>query len=199
MGLVTLADTDTLSIVVDGYPDPEGEPDRWEVDRGYSMLFQMIRRSREFPRRKGSWLLDMGSGDKGSYFVHRYGQEFPDVTAMYLDCSHLLISDLDKPLRVCADAIRMPFPDGYFDIVYAGHIINGGVLENCLTGVDSCLMAKEAHRILKKGGGFIFTYSPGNDDQTRANLFTIGFKGLNHLLRVNWMYGIPTDTYLARK
>ncbi len=164
-------------------------------------LFEIIRSSGKFPISGSVRLLDIGSGSDGSEFVNRYMKMFPNTEIVYLDSAPCPLEKLDRPHKVCADATNMPFPDESFDIAYAGHIISEGVLKDDYwhSEDDSYRIAREGHRILKHGGLFVFTYCIGDDMQTLTNLSEIGFKELEHLQRIKWYGGIPTDTYAARK
>lgn len=195
-----MALTSKLGIVVDCFPNPNGEPDLNRLKSANKELFEMIRASNRFPTNRQTRLLDVGSGSSGSDFVNRYDTEFPGVEIVYLDSSAILLRKLDKQNKVCADAIKMPFQDESFDIAYAGYIISEGVLKDHWHVKDeSYRIVKEGYRVLKKGGLFIFTYCMGNDVQTLTNIHEIGFGNLKHLQRIKWYAGIPTDTYLVRK
>ncbi|MBI4980352.1 class I SAM-dependent methyltransferase [Candidatus Woesearchaeota archaeon] len=193
--------TGKLGIVADCWPDSNGKPKFERLKSAHRELFEIIRNSRSFPTKRGVRLLDIGSGNEGSDFVNRYGREFPHVNITYLD-SKLLYSleELDKPNKVCANATQMPFPDESFDIAYAGHIISSGVLtDHWHLKNESYQIAKEGHRVIKPGGLFVFTYCSGDDVETLINLYKIGFKELEHLQRIKWFNGAPTDIYAAKK
>jgi len=195
-----MALTNKLGIVADCFPNPNGELYLDRLTSANNELFERIRTSRRFPIRGNVRMLDVGSGDMSSEFVNRYSIEFPNTEIVYLDSANFLLKELNKPNKVCADATNMPFLDNSFDIAYAGHIISGGIIKEQFHFKDeSYKIAKESYRVLKKDGFFIFTYCMGDDTQTLTNLGEIGFKDLEHLQRIKWYGGIPTDTYLVRK
>lgn len=197
-----MALTDKLGIVANCYPHPDGQPDVGLLKFADDLLFKKIRhRSMRFPK-GATLLLDIGSGDKGSDFVNRYGAEFPKTAVVYLDFSRHILEELDRPNRVCANAAQMPFLDESFDIAYAGHVINEGVVKHHWFSRDTPFwIAKEAYRVLRPGGLFVFTQvNVGSPDaETLTNLFLMGFRNLMHLQRISSYYGISTDTYAARK
>jgi SAM-dependent methyltransferase len=189
-----------LQLIANCFPDPKGEPDDARLESAEEELFAMIKDSKRFPTEGAIRLLDVGSGDEGSYFVNRYGERFPNVEVVYLDSFFSFLKQLDKPNKVCANATQMPFPDGSFDIAYAGYVMSDGILKDHFHFKDeSYQIAKESHRILKQGGLFFFTYIMGDDIQTLENLSEIGFKKIEHLQRITWMHGMPTDTYAVTK
>lgn len=195
-----MALTHKLGIVADAWPDPNGQPDLKKREAADTKLFRVIRNSGKFPISKGVKLLDIGSGWDGSPFVNRYEKEFPNVEVVYLDFMQSSIDKLNKPNKLCANATQMPFPDESFDMAYTSGVITEGILKNHWDSKDeSYRIVKETYRILKQGGLFIFTYCMGDDRQTLANLSEIGFGELEHLQRIKWFQGIPTDTYFARK
>lgn len=195
-----MALTDRLQIVADCFPDPNGEPDLDRLESANRELFERIRSSGRFPTEGAVRLLDIGSGSDGSDFVNRCGKEFPNVDITYLDSAPYLLKKLDRPKKVCANATQIPFPYESFDIAYAGHIISEGILKNHWHLQDkSYRIAKEGYRVIKQGGLFVFTYCRGDDRQTLDNLSEIGFMELEHLQRIKWHGGIPTDTYATRK
>ena len=184
-----MALTSRLGIVADCFPDPDGEPDLDRMSSANEELIELIRNSRRFPTEGNVRLIDIG-----------YGRAFPNSEVVYLDSAQFLLDELDRPNKVCADATQIPFPDNSFDIAYAGHIISEGVLKDHWHSKDeSYRIAREGHRVLKRGGLFVFTYCMGNDAQTLTNLSEIGYKELEHLQRIKWFKGIPTDTYAAKK
>mgnify|MGYP001579137556 CR=1 FL=1 len=192
--------TSKLGIVADCFPDPNGEPRLDRLKSANDELFKMIRSSRVFPTSGAIRLLDIGAGYKGSDFVNRYGAEFPETRIVYLDLSRNLLKELNKPNKISADAANLPFPDESFDIAYAGSIISEGVVKNNqFTRDESYRIAKEGHRVINNNGLFIFTYVIGDVQQTLDNLSEIGFRDLEHLQRINWYGGMPTDTYVALK
>lgn len=200
-----MALTDKLNFVVDCFPKGREELDleRLALDRAADAnneLIARIKNNRKFQLNGKVRMLDIGSGDKGSNFVNRYGKEFPKAEITYLDKSEESIKKLNKKNKVPADASNIPFPDNYFDIAYAGAIINSGVLkDNQFSKDESYKIAKETYRVLKDKGLFIFTYVLGDDLQTLSNLSEIGFRELAHLLRIVWYGGTPIDTYAATK
>jgi SAM-dependent methyltransferase len=205
-----MALTSKLGITSKSRLNSLGELDWENLEPANIKLFEMIRNSGRFPIAPGTRLLDIGSGDKGSDFVNRYAATFPGIEAVYLDNHSPFIERLKFPNKVLADATNMPFQAESFDLAYAGFVISSGVLKKCLgTGDESYRIAKEAHRILKQNGLFVFTYVVGentetifylmgDDSETPANLDEIGFRELEHLQR--WEFGkVPTDTYAVRK
>ncbi len=194
-----MALTNKLQNIADCYPDPEGEPDLNAREYSNEKLFEWIINSGKFPI-NGARLLDIGSGMYGSEFVNRYRKDFPGTKTIFLDSSKFLLDKLDSPNNICADGIQMPFPDETFDLEYAGHIISAGVIKNHFhLNDESYNITKESYRVLKRGGLFVFTYVMGDEAQTLINLSEIGFKNLEHLQRIKWYGGIPTDTYAAIK
>jgi len=189
-----------LQLIANCFPDPKGEPDNSRLESAEEELFAMIKDSKRFPTEGAIKLLDVGSGYEWSDFVNRYKKEFPNIGVIYLDSFSSHLKKLDKPNKVCAEATQMPFSDESFDMAYAGHVISGGVLKDHWHSKDeSYRLTRESHRILKQGGLFIFTYCMGDDIQTLENLSEIGFKKIEHLQRIKWYRGIPTDTYAAIK
>lgn len=165
-------------------------------------LFKYIRAAKIFPKKGKIRMLDIGSADEGSYFVNRYGKEFPDTKIIYLDNKSFFLKELKHQNKVLANAIQMPFLDESFNITYAGYIIPYGILkDDYLFGNKSYLIAKEAYRVLKPEGLFLFTYGFGDDSQTLKNLSEIGFKRLEHLQRLNALSSSNffIDTYIAIK
>ncbi len=197
--------TPKLAFVVDCFPNPDGEPDKDRWESAKVVLADYVVRSRRFlgkRTKKEKSLLDIGCGNAGSDFVNRVSNLLPDMKVVYLDSAQFLLDELEKPNKICADATNIPYPSNSFDCAYAGHIINGGISSNNIP-IDrdaSYRIAEEARRVLKPGGSFIFTYHPGRcDTETLKNLNRIGFKEVEHLLRMLWFRGIPMDTYAARK
>lgn len=184
--------TDRLGIVVNCFP---GRPDQEALKFADGMLVEYV--SQMFPDKIK--LLDIGCGQKGSAFINEYTQRH-SAEATYLDNDKFGLRKLKKPRKVHADAVKMPFTDDSFDIAYAGYVIASGILKDHFhTKDDSYRLAKEAHRVIRPEGLFMFTYVTGDDRQTLDNLEEIGFREVKHLLRTLWMRGIPTDTYAARK
>jgi SAM-dependent methyltransferase len=195
-----MALTEKLRNVVDCFPDPTGDPDLERLEASNDELFEMIRGFGWFPVDGVIRLLDIGSGIRGSDFVNRFEREFSKTEIVYLDFSQNNLEKSIKLDKICANAVQMPFVDGCFDIAYAGHIISEGVLKNHWHFKDnSYRIAREAYRVLKKDGLFIFTYCRGDDARTLVNLWEIGFRGLEHLQRIKWYGGMPTDTYAVKK
>jgi ubiquinone/menaquinone biosynthesis C-methylase UbiE len=192
--------TEILHNMADYAREPNSVAAADRVREANDQLFERIRDSGRFPTEGAIRLLDIGSGMHGSAFVNRYGREFPTTSIVYLDRVHSLLEVLNKPYMVRANAARMPFPDESFDIAYAGYVISSGVVKDCWLSADEPYrIAKEGHRVLKCGGAFVFTYCAGDGRQTLSNLHEIGFGELEHLLRIRWHGGIPTDTYAVRK
>ncbi len=220
-----MALTEKLGIVVDTWALTQKGFDLTREREATDEVFEAIRTSPDFPKSERTRLLDVGSCSKGSSFVNRYGEEFPNVEITYLDNYEPFIAALNKPNKVCADATAMPFPDEHFDIVYTNGVIANGILkrdESMLerlkkrrrdgsliyihkTEIDAAMpdrsyrIAKEAYRISKKRGLFIFALVEADEEETKRNLTEIGFGELRHLLREKWCGGWATDTYLARK
>jgi len=176
------------------------EPDVDILEAANDELFDYIRKNRQLlidqPQRK---LLDIGCGDEGSKFVNRYAQEFPGTEVVYLDNFVQFLREGTFPRKVLADATHLPFPDSAFDLAYAGHIIANGVIKNhwfCKN--ENYDLTQEAHRVLRPGGTFLFTYCCGDDLQTLLNLHEIGFGDIRNLQRVIWC-GMPHETYSVVK
>lgn len=200
--------TQKLAFVVDCLPNQKGEPDLDRLESANIAIAEYVVRSQQYLGKQSiskKVLLDIGCGNAGSDLVNRVSDMVSDMNVVSLDSSQYSLDKLHKPNKVHADATNIPFHSNSFDFAYAGHVINSGVLLNGRTFFDknpdeSYRIAAEAMRVLKPGGLFIFTYIPGrNDRQTLENLSEVGFNQLEHLLRILWFAGVPTDTYAARK
>lgn len=194
---------DKFKVVIDCHP--EGRPDWNRLESAKRELFERICSDKRFP--SAGYILDIGSGNKGSDFVNRYALHYPEMVSIYLDHLKCQVDELDKQNKVLASATDIPFLDEKFDIAFDGGVIPFGILKESWVGEKiSYDIVKETYRVLKQGGLFVFNHVPGgigyaleNDHKTLANLAEIGFKDLDHLQRTLWAEGVPTDTYVVRK
>ena len=194
-----MALTNKLGAVIDCGYNSDGMPDPNRLESAKQELFEIIKNSGLFP--KEGRLLDIGSAKEGSDLVNKYCKKFPDISAIYLDFSQSLLREIKDHNKqfICANAVQMPFKDEFFDITHAQGVISAGILRNHpFFGSESYLIAKEAYRVLKPGGWFIFNYSEGDNAQTGHNLSEIEFREAVHLQRVIWA-GLPHDVYAVRK
>jgi len=163
--------------VINGYIDHKS------VEAANRKLFEYVRSSGRFPISPGTKILDIGCASDGSDFIEGYIRNFPGVEAYYLSINPDVIKRLKFPNKVVADAAAMPFDDEIFDLAYAGGIFPYGVSKNIPdfavfyygeeAGKDHPYkIAKEAYRVLKKNGLFVFDYA---GEETFVNLTEIGF------------------------
>lgn len=95
-------------------------------------------------------VLEIGCGDLAfaNYDVKRLNMKYIGV-----DIAMNALSDAKKSMQegmfVKADSTSLPFRDNSFDTVFAVQTIT------CL-GLDACITVKEAARVLKNGGLFVF-------------------------------------------
>lgn len=126
------------------------------------------------PRR----LLDLGCGPGGSAFV--LAELLPTTTVVALDIAPKMVERARAHRRarwahqrhqvelLVADAGRLPFPDGAFDLV-TGHSFLYLV-------PDRALVLREVHRVLRPGGRVAFM-----EPSDEGSLLRAGLRGLNHL------------------
>ncbi len=119
----------------------------------YVAIGNYLRQKRDRARR----LLDLGCGcARGAFYLKKYSPPGTSVTGV--DRVYPLIRSAATNLRrpglnfITASAVILPFPEGVFDLVFSVfsliHHLRRSELENVF---------KEAARVLKPGGLFIFT------------------------------------------
>jgi SAM-dependent methyltransferase len=99
---------------------------------------------------RGKKILDLGCGaGEAAVYLAKKGADVTatDISAGMLDVAKKLARKhaVRVETKQCSSH-SMPFPDGTFDIVYAANVLHH---------VDIESTAKEAHRILKRGGMFV--------------------------------------------
>lgn len=127
---------------------------------------------------RGRRILEVGSGTGGN--ASWLAQKGAEMYLMDLSWSALQISASTlkqkglKPELVCADAYHLPYPEGYFDVVF-----HQGFLEHF---VDPVPLLLEQWRVLREGGFIVV------DVPQRYSLYTV----YKHLCMVlgRWEYGV---------
>jgi SAM-dependent methyltransferase len=187
---------DAASKKLSAYADRYANDSLKRLSAANNQLFRIIKdKEKVLSNMQRKRMLDIGAGGEGSFFVNRYVQEFGGTEVVYLDNCRELLTELEKSGRVLADAQETPFADDSFDIGCAFGIIAGHIRPS----EEPYAIVKEARRIIRPGGFLIFDHSPSeNDPKTRSSLNELGFKEIEHLQRVLWLYGTPKDIYAAR-
>jgi|SRR3989344_2798606 len=127
-------------------------------------------------------LLSMGSLPP---FIQPYASQ-PHVTVYSLDTRLPLVQ---QPRHIYAKPSEMPLGNETFTVVYAGHFLPTGIRKN----EQSYSIAREAYRVLRRGGLFIF--KSHSDEETTVQLYALGFHHISHFPRT----GSALNVYSARK
>lgn len=107
--------------------------------------------------KRGAAVLDAGCGS-GAFSFQLYAQDFSDITAVDLS-SDLIAKAQNKATAARAsikfqtgDILRLPFPDGSFDVVFCGVILHHVPAQIKEAGL-------EFHRVLRPGGR-VYMFEP---------------------------------------
>jgi ubiquinone/menaquinone biosynthesis C-methylase UbiE len=158
--------------------------DRIRADR-YEVSDAWMLRSFDYRAARGKRVLEIGFGlgsdllswSEGGAEVHGI-----DITEEHLRLATKNLGLHERKARLqLADAARIPYPDGYFDVVYSN-----GVLHHT-RDIQECLA--EVRRILKPGGRMLMSVYRRHsafhyvalllvDGIIRGKLFRLGYEGL---------------------
>ena len=133
-----------------------------EIKQGYNLIAEEFSKHREKPWEQARFLfnyvkdkdkvLDLGCG-VGQFYEFLKDK---DIEYRGVDISENLIEIAQKKYKQAsfqvADALNLPFPDNYFDKVYAI-----ALLHNIPSGEFREKLIKEVKRVLKKDGILILT------------------------------------------
>jgi SAM-dependent methyltransferase len=125
-------------------------------------------------------VLDLGCGN-GRY-EQLLAERGHGGARVALDLSAGMLATVPAALRVRADAQRLPFPDGSFDVVLAPHML--------YHVPDVAQAAREARRVLRPGGTFV---AATNGESNLAGLTAI----VEEAVGGDWRLATPAHSHFS--